>query len=76
MGPVLGLSGTPVLTRVFRWPSATPQMEVGHAGRLGALERRLASWPGLVLTGAGLRGTGIPDTVGDARRAAAALDGG
>jgi oxygen-dependent protoporphyrinogen oxidase len=74
MAAVLGLSGPAVLTRVFRWPSATPQMEVGHGDRLAALERRLASWPGLLLTGAGLRGTGIPDTVTDARRAAAALD--
>jgi len=74
MAAVLGLSGPPVLTRVFRWPSGTPQMEVGHGDRLRALERRLASWPGLFLTGAGLRGTGIPDTVTDARRAAAALD--
>lgn len=74
MAAVLGLSGPPVLTRVFRWPSGTPQMEVGHQDRLSALERRLASWPGLTLTGAGLRGTGIPDTITDARRAAAALD--
>ncbi|HVR71984.1 MAG TPA: protoporphyrinogen oxidase [Vicinamibacteria bacterium] len=70
MGGVLGLVAPPVLSRVYRWPAATPQMEVGHFDRLAALERRLDGLPGLFLTGAGLRGTGIPDTVGDARRTA------
>ena len=28
---ILGLHGRPVMARVFRWPQATPQMEVGHA---------------------------------------------
>ena len=70
MGDVLGITGYPVLTRVYRWPEATPQLEVGHADRLAALERRLAGLPGLFLTGAGLRGTGIPDTIADARRTA------
>ncbi|HVR71781.1 MAG TPA: protoporphyrinogen oxidase [Vicinamibacteria bacterium] len=70
MAPVLGLRGFPVLTRVYRWPSATPQIEVGHRERVAALERRLATLPGLFLTGSGLRGTGIPDCVADARWAA------
>ena len=73
MGPVLGVSGPPALARVFRWPAGTPQMEVGHLEKLAALERRLAAWPGLALTGAGLRATGIPDTISDARNTAAAL---
>jgi oxygen-dependent protoporphyrinogen oxidase len=70
MTPVLGLSGEPVLSRVYRWPEATPQMEVGHLERVAELERRLAGIPGLFLTGAGLRVTGIPDGVADATRAA------
>lgn len=79
MGPVLGLRGEPVLRRVYRWPSATPQMEVGHLDRVAALERHVAAVPGLLLTGAGLRGTGLPDMVGDGTRVgeqAAALAGG
>jgi protoporphyrinogen/coproporphyrinogen III oxidase len=70
MGDVLGITGYPVLTRVYRWAEATPQLEVGHADRLAALERRLTGISGLFLTGAGLRGTGIPDTIADARRTA------
>lgn len=68
LGPVLGLRGEPVLTRVYRWPQGTPQLEVGHLDRVAALERRLANAPGLFLTGAGLRVTGIPDCVADGMR--------
>ncbi len=67
MAPVLGLRGSPMLTRVYRWPSATPQIEVGHRQRLAVLERRLTTLPGLFVTGAGLRGTGIPDCIADGR---------
>lgn len=70
MQPLLGLRGEPVLTRVFRWPNGTPQLEVGHLQRMDAVERRVAEVPGLHLTGAGLRSTGIPDSVADATRAA------
>jgi oxygen-dependent protoporphyrinogen oxidase len=73
MTPVLGVRGAPVLTRVYRYPLATPQMEVGHAERLAAIERAAAEVPGLFLTGAGLRGTGLPDVIGDARRTADAV---
>jgi oxygen-dependent protoporphyrinogen oxidase len=72
LGPVLGLRGEPVLARVYRWPQRTPQLEVGHLERVAELERRLAAAPGLFLTGAGLRVTGIPDCVADGTRAARA----
>lgn len=75
MGPVLGLRGVPVVRRVHRWPSATPQMEVGHLDRVAAIEARLVQIPGLFVTGAGLRVTGIPDVVADATRAAEAAAG-
>jgi oxygen-dependent protoporphyrinogen oxidase len=72
LGRLLEIRGEPVLERIFRWPEATPQMEVGHLARVAALEHRLAALPGLFLTGAGLRSTGIPDGVADATRAAVA----
>ena len=34
MRDVLGLRGEPVMTRVFRWPGGTPQLEVGHLERM------------------------------------------
>jgi oxygen-dependent protoporphyrinogen oxidase len=70
---LLGISGSPSLTRVFRWPRATPQYIVGHARRVGQIEQRLAALPGLFVTGSGYRGTGIPDCIADARLTAAAL---
>jgi oxygen-dependent protoporphyrinogen oxidase len=72
LAPLLGLAGTPLLARVFRWPAGTPQMEVGHLARVAELERRLEAVPGLSLTGSGLRGTGIPDAVADGARVAQA----
>ncbi|HEY7411458.1 MAG TPA: protoporphyrinogen oxidase, partial [Vicinamibacteria bacterium] len=65
LGPLLGIRGLPLVSRVYPWPAAMPQMEVGHATRLAALEESLADFPGLFLTGAGLRGTGIPDGIAD-----------
>jgi oxygen-dependent protoporphyrinogen oxidase len=75
MKHVLGLTGRPVLTRVFRWPAGTPQLEVGHLERMGAVEREIAAVPGLFLTGAGVRSTGIPDSVADGTRAGEAAAG-
>jgi oxygen-dependent protoporphyrinogen oxidase len=68
----LGFTGDPILTRVYRWPEATPQMEIGHLDRLAALEDRLRAVPGLFLTGAGIRSTGMPDMIADGTRAAEA----
>jgi len=66
----IGLGGAPVVTRVFRWPKATPQMEVGHLARVAALDARLASLPALQVIGAGVRVTGVPDCIGEGTRAA------
>jgi oxygen-dependent protoporphyrinogen oxidase len=72
LGDLLGLAGTPAITRVYRWPEGIPQMEVGHQDRVGRLEAAVSTAPGLFVTGGGLRGAGIPDTVADARRVAGA----
>ncbi|HUR32175.1 MAG TPA: protoporphyrinogen oxidase [Vicinamibacterales bacterium] len=67
MRPLLGITGDPLFTRVYRWENANAQHEVGHLDRLASLERELASHPGLFITGSGFRGVGIPDCVADAR---------
>jgi oxygen-dependent protoporphyrinogen oxidase len=72
MGPVLGLGGMPVVARVYRWPHGTPQMEIGHLERMARLDAVLRDVPGMFLTGAGLRGTGLPDSIADGQRTAAA----
>jgi oxygen-dependent protoporphyrinogen oxidase len=62
---MMGVTEAPVLAKVYRWPRAMPQYLVGHLERLAAIGERLARWPGLFLTGAGYRGVGIPDCIGD-----------
>jgi protoporphyrinogen/coproporphyrinogen III oxidase len=74
LGPLLGIRGAPVAERVYRWPRATPQMEVGHLERMARLDAVVGDLPGLFLTGAGLRGTGLPDSIADGGRAALAAD--
>jgi oxygen-dependent protoporphyrinogen oxidase len=64
---LLGISGAPLFTRVYRWERSNAQHEVGHAARMAALERALGSHPGLFLTGSAFRGVGIPDCVADGR---------
>jgi oxygen-dependent protoporphyrinogen oxidase len=68
--PLLGISGEPLLTRVYRWERANAQHEVGHLERLARIESTLAGVPGLQLTGSGYRGVGIPDCVADGRATA------
>jgi oxygen-dependent protoporphyrinogen oxidase len=76
MQGVLGLRGAPVLARVFRWPEATPQMEVNHLARMEDLDGRLAALPGLRVIGAGVRVTGMPDCIAEGSRAAEAVAAG
>jgi oxygen-dependent protoporphyrinogen oxidase len=72
LAAILGIAGPPSLTRVFRWPNATPQYLVGHLEHVRRIDQRLSSLPGVSVTGSGYRGTGIPDVVADARLTAAA----
>ena len=72
LAAILAIEGEPSLTRVFRWPRATPQYHVGHLEYVRRIDQRLSTVPGLSVTGSGYRGTGIPDVVADARLTAAA----
>jgi len=69
---VLGMSGAPLVTRVFRWRDAGAQHNVGQIARVSKIEKRLAAHPGLFVAGSGFRSVGIPDCVADGRAAAAA----
>jgi oxygen-dependent protoporphyrinogen oxidase len=70
---LLGIDGAPLLTRVYRWPRASAQHEVGHHARLASLDARLRALPGLYVSGSGFRGTGVADCVADGRAVAASL---
>jgi oxygen-dependent protoporphyrinogen oxidase len=68
---VMGLTAAPTAVLVQRWPRAIPQYVVGHADRLERIERLVP--PGLHLTGAAYRGSGLAACVAAARRTAAAV---
>jgi oxygen-dependent protoporphyrinogen oxidase len=68
--PILGITKKPTLARVYRWPRASAQHEVGHLPRLQAIEHALGGHRGLFVTGSGFRGVGIPDCIADGRTTA------
>ena len=65
-----GISAEPMYTEVNRWWKGMPQYTIGHLDRLTQLNAALSRYPGLVLTGAGYRGVGIPDCIRDGAIAA------
>lgn len=69
MGPL----GRPSFARVFRYERGSPQLELGHKGRLGRISARLAGLPRVSLIGPGYDGVGIPDCARQARALAEAL---
>ena len=71
LAELLGISGSPLFTRLYRWTRQSPQYEVGHLQRVAHIERRLTNLPGLFVTGSGFRAIGIPDCISDGRTTAA-----
>ena len=67
IGELLGISGSPLFTRLYRWTRQSPQYEVGHLQRVAHIEGRLTTLPGLFVTGSGFRAIGIPDCISDGR---------
>ncbi len=70
LAELLGISGAPLFTRLYRWTRQSPQYEVGHLQRVTDIERRLTALPGLFVTGSGFRAIGIPDCISDGRATA------
>jgi oxygen-dependent protoporphyrinogen oxidase len=73
---LLGITGEPVLSRVWRHPGTMPQYDVGHLDRIAAIDARLGTLPGLVLAGGAYRGVGIADCVHSGETAAERLSAG
>jgi oxygen-dependent protoporphyrinogen oxidase len=67
---ICGLTAEPTYTEVNRWTNAMPQYRLGHLERLEQAEVALGRYGGLVLTGSGYRGVGIPDCIRDGAVAA------
>ncbi len=62
---LLGIDVKPLFHRIYRWQRANPQYDVGHLGRIEAIERALPEH--VLVTGSAYRGVGIPDCVHQAQ---------
>jgi len=70
LSALCGIKAEPGYVEVNRWWKAMPQYTLGHLDRLTQLDAALSRYGGLVLTGAGYRGVGIPDCIRDGAVAA------
>ena len=68
LAAIMGLTAVPVFHRIYRWPQANPQYDVGHLERVAAIEAALPA--GIHVTGSPYRGIGIPDCVHQAQETA------
>jgi len=70
LSTICGMNAEPTFVEVTRWMRAMPQYTLGHLERLNEIEAALSRYGGLILTGAGYRGVGIPDCIRDGAVAA------
>lgn len=70
LATAMGLTAEPVLVQVARWPDAIPQYDVGHRERIDRVMMDVARSPRLAVAGAALRGSGLPDCIGQGVAAA------
>jgi len=70
LASLCGVTAEPGFVEVNRWMRAMPQYTMGHLERLNQIEAALSRYGGLILTGAGYRGVGIPDCIRDGAIAA------
>lgn len=68
LADILGIRAAPRFVRVYRWPDAQPQYDVGHLNRVARI--RALCPPGLHLAGCAYEGVGIPDCIRQGRAAA------
>lgn len=66
---IMQISAEPDFVRIFRHQRAIPQYVVGHASRLAAIDERLKSHKGLIVTGNAFFGIGLNDCVNAANKA-------
>lgn len=68
LGTVMGRFAEPADVHLTRWPRGQPLYSVGHLRRIDRIEKSLPR--NVMLAGAAYRGSGIPDCIHDAHRAA------
>jgi protoporphyrinogen/coproporphyrinogen III oxidase len=71
---LLGIERPPLFAEVSKWERSMPQYQVGHLERVKRINGRLASLPGLFLSGNAYLGLGIPDCIKSGEAAAELID--
>ena len=66
---IVGFTAQAEFVRIFRWPRAMAQYNVGHQERMAEVQDLLAAIPGLYLAGNAYEGIGIPDCIRTAKQA-------
>jgi oxygen-dependent protoporphyrinogen oxidase len=69
VGPLVQVDSDPEFLKIFRWPRAIAQYNIGHLDRMRQIEAAEIRHPGLVLAGNSYRGVGLNDCVVSAHRA-------
>ncbi|MDO4575535.1 MAG: protoporphyrinogen oxidase [Planctomycetia bacterium] len=67
---ILGISGSPIMTSLSRWPNTMPQYHLGHLERVAQIEKQVAEIPTLALAGNAFHGVGLPQCVHSGEEAA------
>lgn len=70
---ILGLGAEAAFARVYRWPRAMAQYDVGHLERVAEIERLRRALPALALAGNAYGGIGVPDCIRTGRDAAGSV---
>ncbi len=70
---VMGITGAPELTRVFRWERGMPQYNLGHLDRVARIQAGIGAVAGIEIAGNMFRGVGIPDCIASGEAAADAI---
>ena len=70
LASILNIKAPTECGRVYRWPRAMPQYEVGHGDKVAKISAAVGAHPGLQLIGNAYRGLGVPDCVREAKLAA------
>ena len=70
LAKLLGITATPIFSRIWRHPNSMPQYHVGHEARVKRIEAALQPFPTLALAGSAYHGVGISDCVRTGEEAA------
>jgi oxygen-dependent protoporphyrinogen oxidase len=63
LSSIMGVKGNPVFKKIFRWPRAIPQYNLGHLSIIGDIESFEQRHPGLFLSGNYRGGISVGDCI-------------